>query len=177
MSRCANEFATIDQLMVHATLGLFRTMGVALAEVPDEQIRAPRAAIAATMGFSGDHLRGGLTLLIDQPTAVALYPAVDLSAIDASRDACGEMVNMLVGQLKSQLAMLGVTLHLALPVTIGGDGVQLFHAWSGMSSWQVFRSHHGLVRVRLDLRFARDFAFAPDRAPAPGAAPGEALFF
>lgn len=177
MSRCANEFATIDSLMVHATLGLFRTMGVALEEVPDEQIRAPRVAIASTMGFSGEDLRGGLTLLIDQPTVAALYPDVDLSAIDSSRDACGEMANMLVGQLKSLLRMLGVSIHLALPVTIGGDGVQLFQSWSGMSSWQVFRSHHGLVRIRLDLRFARDFAFAPDRAPAPGAEAGEALFF
>jgi CheY-specific phosphatase CheX len=178
MSRCASEFATIDQLLLRATVGLFHAMGIELTEVVDEHVRAPRAAIASMIGFSGDGLRGGLTLVLEHATVAALYPELDLTQIEATRDACGELSNMLVGQLKMQLRLVGVSVHLALPVTLAGEGMQIFQPWSGMSSWQVFRGPPGLIRTRLDVRFAAAFAFGtPPDAPTHDASAGASLFF
>lgn len=177
MSRFAGEFATIDQLLSLATVRLFGTMGVGVTEAPEGAPRPPSTVVASAIGFNASGLRGAITLVLDAATVVALYPDLDLSAVDASRDACGEMSNMLVGELKTHMCSLALHLQLGLPVTMSGEGLQLFSPWSGMSSWTIFQGAHGVVRVRLDVQFTSDFAFGTETATEPSAESGEALFF
>lgn len=177
MSRHANEFALLDELVTLATVDLFHTLGVTVARTDEAPIEWRSSLVASTMGFTARGLRGAITLLLDRPTLLAVYKGIDFTAIDAARDACGEISNMLVGELKGQLRSLGVTAQLGLPVTMAGDNIQLFSPWAGISSWQLFEGTYGAVRLRLDVQFSPDFAFTPDAALPFSAEAGDAFFF
>ncbi len=177
MSRSANEIAMLEELLALATVQLFHSLGVDVDGVPEADARAPRPVVASTMGFTERGLRAAITLVLERPTVAALYPDVELSAIGAARDACGEMANMLVGQLKNQLRALGVTIQLGLPVTVSGDDLRVLAPAAGSSSWQVFEGAHGQARLRLDVQLDADFTFATDAALDLSADAGDTLFF
>ncbi len=177
MSRSANEVAMFEQLLALATVQLFHSLGVDVAGVPGAGARPPVQVVASTMGFTERGVRAAITLVLDRATVAALYPDVELSAIGAARDACGEMANMLVGQLKNQLRSLGLTIQLGLPVTVVGDDFRVLPSSVGSSSWQVFEGAHGQALLRLDIQLDADFSFTTDAALDLSADAGEALFF
>lgn len=171
------EISIIDHLLAVATVRLFQAIGVEVEEGdPDLHPRPRVPAVASTMGFSNDGLRGAVTIVVERTTLAALHPGADLSAADAQRDACGELANMLVGELKRQLRSLGVTVQLGLPVAFAGDDLQLCPSWAADSRCQAFASPHGVIRVRLDALLT-ELRLAPELDHAPIAAAGDALLF
>ena len=166
-----------EQLLALATVQLFHSLGVDVAGVPGAGARPPVQVVASTMGFTERGVRAAITLVLDRATVAALYPDVELSAIGAAGDACGELANMLVGQLKAQLRALGLTIQLGLPVTVAADRLQIFAPAPGPSSWQVFEGPLGQARLRLDVQLDPDFSFLSDAALDLSADAGDALFF
>ena len=84
--------------------------------------------VSATIGLSGD-FNAMLGIHCPAPVGLAIGGAMlgmELDEIDEdTRDALGEIANMLAGGVKEAFAQEGVNLMLALPTTIVGDSYRI----------------------------------------------------
>ncbi len=128
MSGAALEFA---QIITTAAEEIFATMifldltaGTPLTEGKDDL----GCYVTAMIGLSGDF---NAMLGVHCPARVGMaiggaMLGMDLDEVDAdTKDALGEITNMLAGGLKEAFAEKEVGLHLAIPTTISGNSYKL----------------------------------------------------
>lgn len=176
MPRSAREPAVIEHLLCVATVRLCETIGVAVQELDGAAPPPTGPAIASTIGFTDRDVRGAVTLVVDEATLVGLNPGVQLDGLDALRDACGELSNLLLGELKRLLRPLGVTVQIGVPVTFSAHDLQLRAAWADESREVAFATPRGPIRVRLDLSLG-DLVLAYEPDDEPAASGGDTIFF
>jgi CheY-specific phosphatase CheX len=84
--------------------------------------------ICAALGFSGPKLNGTLVLGFDRQLALMSHPLGSELSLDSPElvDWGGELVNLAVGQFKSNLERYGVTFNILQPVVCIGAGIKLF---------------------------------------------------
>jgi CheY-specific phosphatase CheX len=87
----------------------------------------PAEQLAAFIGFSAGALRGAITMLLPVSLARRSYPLQLKSGIEADLelfDWSGEIVNRLLGRVKSGLAARGVDVEPSTPKTMLGEQIQ-----------------------------------------------------
>lgn len=137
--------------------------------------------VVACIGFSGDKLRGMLTVVAPLLLMQAAYPReISLSPDeDQVLDWAGEVANQLLGRIKRRLVARGVTLGVSTPRALLAD--QLAVARSTRTSICVLRSSVGdsLIGVWFDAEPETDGILFEDPDPPPEAVAdaGELILF
>ncbi|MGE0174538.1 MAG: chemotaxis protein CheX [Oligoflexales bacterium] len=83
--------------------------------------------LAGHIGFTGDKMKGSLTIMCDKHFLETTYPALDgQKANDAElKDWLGEMANLLLGRTKNILLDYGINLSLGTPTIITGKSIEV----------------------------------------------------
>lgn len=127
---CMNEvsLSIIDSLINETVVELLQAHGVHLSatgycidDVPEP--------FAATIGFTSEHLRGILVLILDRSLALSSLPAFKREAPADDKlvaDWTGELANQLLGRLKNGLHDYGLDIALGTPTVFAGQGMNHF---------------------------------------------------
>ncbi|WP_437735109.1 chemotaxis protein CheX [Sorangium sp. So ce1335] len=103
---------------------LFRDNGVELRLLEDAEPQVtPGNAVVSFIGFTGDHLRGSLTLVAPVSLITRSHPLRDRRELDEDMvcDWASELANQLLGRVKNRLRPLGLVIVLSTPSAAIGD--------------------------------------------------------
>lgn len=185
----------VDQVVVECTTRLFESTGCELEYrgcfVP--RVGAPpfpAHAMASVLGYSGNQLRGCLTLVCVEEMINTSRPPVLRSrnphpTPDELRDWAGELANQLLGRVKNQLRKREVLFDVGVPLVVSAELLSLPPFNKDGSPWHEFAAADGTVSVRLDLEVAEGWQL-PEASALPKAgeddsgvelAEGELLLF
>ncbi len=180
--RLSDPVRVIREQVLDATLSLFEAHDQRFTHAGDAEGALPRAPpqpmVAASIGYTGDSIRGSLVLLTSSQVAGTWSSDCALDEV-ALCDIVGEFSNMLLGRVKSRIIPYGVTLSIALPISAIGRDLRVLSSPGGVASlWQTFRGDAGDVHVRLDLNLDAGFAmYALPEDPTPSTLEGDVLLF
>jgi CheY-specific phosphatase CheX len=86
--------------------------------------------LAGHIGFTGDLLKGSITITCDRELLAATYPVAGMKPSEPElKDWLGEMSNLLLGRTKKILADYGINIFLGTPTIITGKDIH-FHGKS-----------------------------------------------
>ena len=121
---------TEDWKVVHDRLtecchALFEGVGLQLTVVEKAAPQPARSGerLAAFIGFSGDEMRGSITIDLPSPLVAQVHPAASAGRTldkDELCDWAGELANQLLGRLKNSLTCYSVLLQLSTPSCVWG---------------------------------------------------------
>jgi CheY-specific phosphatase CheX len=162
-----HAFSELTDLVSGATVDLVGDFGIRLvAHGPCGTPTLGGKAIAATIGYAGEAMRGSLLLLAPSDGAMALWPPeteIKPTAV-AMRDLIGEFANMLVGRLKLKLLAHDVVILLGTPTTSSGAGLCIDGVPGSACVWLAFESPTGELFVRFDAMLVPNFEMKPSPA-------------
>jgi CheY-specific phosphatase CheX len=149
------------------------------AETPDV---ASHGAVLAFIGFFGDGLRG--TLVVDACRALLArsYPACGHAPDDDDLiDWSGELANLLLGRLKSELLGCGVAIRVGTPAVVSGEAMAALDSLHPVGRVTCrFEAQGAWMRARLEVTAEARFSLeAGDtfRPSAPAPQGGDAFLF
>ncbi len=179
--KLSDPVRVIREQVLDATLSLFEAHDQRFTHPSDSAGALPSAPtqplVAASIGYTGESIRGSLVLLTSARVASTWSPDCVLDEV-ALCDIVGEFSNMLLGRLKSRILPHGVTLSIALPISAIGRDLRVLSSPGGTTLWQTFHGDAGDVHVRLDLTLDAGFAmYAVAEPDASAAAEGDVLLF
>lgn len=179
--KVSDPVGVIRDQVLDATLSLFEAHDQRFAyRGAGEEVlgRSPtEPLVAASIGYTGESIRGSLVFLTTARVARTWAADCELDE-EALCDIVGEFANMLLGRLKNRILPYGVTLSIALPISAIGTDLRVLSSPGGASFWQSFRGDAGDVHVRLDLTLDAGFAmYATTQLEAPAATEGDVLLF
>jgi hypothetical protein len=141
----------------------------------------PDELLAAFIGFSSESVRGSVILLVPTVLAKASYPLKLRTGIQEKLelfDWCGEIVNRLLGRIKSGLGKRGVEVDPSTPKTMMGEQIQLVVAEQSAICALSFGCGTGTLSVIVDAIAAGDKpVFLPADDAQTSQAEGELLLF
>ncbi|WP_437600784.1 chemotaxis protein CheX [Sorangium sp. So ce590] len=103
---------------------LFRDNGVELRPLEKAESEAtPGNAVVSFIGFTGDHLRGSLTIVAPVALITRCHPLRERRALgeDMVCDWASELANQLLGRVKNRLRHLGLIIVLSTPSAAIGE--------------------------------------------------------
>ncbi|MGK3996929.1 chemotaxis protein CheX [Sorangium sp. So ce1024] len=114
----------IHDELAASCIHLFRDNGVELQllELEEPQV-TPGNAVVSFIGFTGDHLRGSLTLVAPVSLITRCHPLRERRALDEDMvcDWASELANQLLGRVKNRLRPLGLVIVLSTPSAAIGE--------------------------------------------------------
>jgi hypothetical protein len=141
----------------------------------------PIEHLAAFIGFSTGTLRGALTLLVPVPLVKASYPLAFKSKTDMQLelfDWAGEIVNRLLGRIKSGLGARGVAVEPSTPKTMMGEQIQFVVSEHNSVCALRFKCRDAALVVLVDAISAEDQAlFRVSQGAIAFQPEGEVLLF
>jgi len=141
-----------------STVNALTTMAFITPKRGQPQIRKdepPNSAdISAVIGLTGE-TNGWVAICLQKSVALnvaANMLGVQKAYIDADvRDAVGEIVNMIAGGAKAELAKKGYTFKIAIPTVVVGDNHQLGQSKNCLYLLIPFETEHGSFFVNVCL--------------------------
>ena len=125
--------AEIARPFVKATLEILNTMAGLSATAGKPYIKKDNIAqgdVSAIVGVTGDRT-GTISVSFTRPCAIALVKGMlgdDIhDVLQDTQDAVGEVTNMVSGQARAGLKIMGITLQGSTPTVIVGDGHTIRH--------------------------------------------------
>jgi hypothetical protein len=118
----------VNDMVVGCTLTTFETAGFPVAPVETPAQAQAELTNVAVIGFGGRHFRGAVLFAASDELLVRILPKAaqqDGAVHDTLLDWSGELLNQLVGRIKSELLQLGVTIEPGIPTTVTGIGVRV----------------------------------------------------
>ncbi len=141
----------IDVIVQSSTVGLFHSLGVAVAPMPrcvSNASAAPLPDCAGLADFDGPGMRGSLLLAVPS----ALFPNLrhyGTRPLDAG-DALRELTNQLLGRIKNRLVQFQVTLRTSLPSVADRPTLERRRIRGGTVTLYPFRTMRGEIVVTVD---------------------------
>jgi chemotaxis protein CheX len=147
----------LTALVVRHTANVCSTMLAVTVEPTDSAVSpvaTPGSAVVALVGLTGAWSGSGV-VSCSGPLACRLsgrmlmteFPAVDAEVLDAM----GEIANMIVGNVKEDLATTLGPLAISTPTVIHGDGLQTRSVEGGTGARLLFACEGGVLEVRVSL--------------------------
>jgi chemotaxis protein CheX len=141
-----------------ATVNALTTMAFIAPKRGQPQIRKDEppngADISAVIGLTGE-TNGWVAICLQKSVALNIAGnmlGVQKSYIDADvRDAVGEIVNMIAGGAKAELAKKGFSFKIAIPTVVVGDNHQLGQSKNSVYLVIPFETEHGSFYVNVCL--------------------------
>lgn len=173
------SLARIDALIIDGVVDLLQAhgVGVTTAGFCNDDIDDP---FAASIGFSSEHLRGVLVLILERPLAVRSLPNFKQGTVPDNTiiaDWTGELANQLLGRLKNGLHSYGLDISLGTPTVFAGRGLSHFAHKSPVYRCLAFKNEYRCLAA-----FQADYSPGfelEEKAKDDGSAlaEGEVLFF
>ncbi len=143
----------IEVIVQSSTVGLFHSLGVAVAPMPRCVSNASAAPITDHSGhadFDGPGMRGTLVLSIP----AGLYPILGLGPDFERRldniDLLRELTNQLIGRIKNRLVQFQVALRTSLPQIADRATLERRRARTGTLTFYPFRTIRGEIVVTVE---------------------------
>ena len=177
------DWKVVHDLLTESCQALFGDMGVKLTRVDKGSPGPARTGerLAAFIGFSGDEMRGAITLDLPSTLVAQLHPSANQRPLD-NDDLCdwaGELANQLLGRLKNLLTRYAVLLQLSTPSCVWG---RMHHGAKASAQGSVevhLGSAQDLLIVFFDAELLKPIDFSKpieDTSQEPQAE-GDVLFF
>lgn len=169
----------LDQLIESCTTSLFDAHNWSVRSCATAMRESMDRSIVASIGFSGDVLRGALLMSASQEAfRKSVPPEVTVPGTrDALFDWAGELLNQLLGRFKNQLGRYRVDVLASTPVVVFGQ--ELSHVLGGPMYRRdyAFASQTGTVGVTLAMIVPEDFVLTISDETSGGIAEGEIELF
>ena len=144
-----NMSMTIGKHFISATTHVLSAMANIVPHAGTPYVKETMFAkgdVSAIVGITG-HARGSISVSFTKPCAIALVKGMlgdDIQdIIQDTRDAVGEITNMISGQARASLAEAGMVFQGATPTVIMGDGHTIGHVSRGPVIAIPFTTEHG----------------------------------
>lgn len=111
----------LDVVVKDASVGLLDAYGIAISLHSQDVISRVKTDFrAGVIGFSGEHLKGSVSLQIDDETLKKIgSPSYDLN------DWVAELSNQLLGRIKNKLLRFDVIIGPSTPIAVTGEQLQM----------------------------------------------------
>lgn len=172
-----DNLRALDAYLAICATSLFEEWGYGCCPLlPCLEPKESGDSVVAVIGFTSNHARGSIALMMRPEVALALGETSD--AVTAA-DIVGEFCNMVLGRLKNRLLARDVLLHMALPTVATGMRVRVSQNSAGESLWRQIDMAAGSVFVRLEVAFDPEFRLAAVQRSiaADVGREGDCLFF
>ncbi len=157
----------IEAIVEDCCVTLFADYGVSISAA--DAATPANLQFCATVGLTGDHLRGSLLLATTREPLVA---AGDDPLV--LRDWIAELANQMAGRIKNRLRGLGTTMFYSTPVLLRGEHLApLINQPPAL----LFSANGGVVSVWFDVDVEPDLVLTETVETAPAAREGDALLF
>ena len=171
----------LDEILRDAMLAVFSFYGAALQPTgPASRLGVEGFDAVGVIGFSGAGVRGTLVIAGSTRLVIATCPPIEgrqLPQRDQVRDWLGELSNLVLGRIKCDLALYGLTVGLATPVAFTGEHLRLGAVRDNRTrSWD-FVSSEGVVRAWLETEMEPGILLVPAVDVQPELASGEPILF
>ncbi len=139
-----NQLA-VEAILQTACTGLFESYDATLSH---SDKASPESSLAACgiMGFTGNDVRGTITLALDGQTLEHVTPGTG-SPIEW----LGEFMNQLLGRFKNRLLRRGIVVHVAMPMVMDCEDCR--PPAEGKTNSLAFKSSSGDVFAWIEVRF------------------------
>ena len=118
---------------INATLNVLKTMAFTEAHTEGPYLKNEKTAkgdVSGAIGVTGD-FNGSLSVSFPEKSILAIVSNMfgeDMVEVDDEiRDAVGEITNMISGQARQELDLVGTSLESAIPTVISGKGHTIKH--------------------------------------------------
>jgi chemotaxis protein CheX len=166
------------------SLELFTEYGVELASLQASPPPSVHDEVAGIIGFAGDQMKGSLLLATTFAVVKQTYPASSSGepspTSDVLVDWTSELANQLLGRVKNQLLLHGVSFIVSTPVSLAGDSLAQSKLVTPNQHRIVLHMGAGAVRVSIDAEVDPDLKILaePMRTEEAGvASEGDLLLF
>lgn len=170
----------IHEELASSCVHLFRDNGVELRRLDDAASEAtPGNAVVSFIGFTGDHLRGSLTIVAPVALIMRSHPLREQREIDEDMvcDWASELANQLLGRVKNRLRHLGLVIVLSTPSAAIGEHLRAREEQSEGFRRLLFAAGNDRLVVLFDA-LAPDNALELEEVNMPDPQPeGEVLLF
>ena len=144
---------TIAKHFIPATVNVLSTMAFITPEAGTPYTKKDHNAtgdVSAIVGITG-HARGSIAVTFTQSCALALVHGMlgdDVQDVDQdTKDAVGEVTNMISGQARATLVQENLVFQGATPIVIMGNGHTICHVCKGPTIAIPFTTPHGEFTV------------------------------
>lgn len=158
------DWNTIHDMVVNATMELFQSVALPVRyEGPVSHRTVSWAESLAIIGLTG-HLRGSLILSLPAELVSSCHPTRSTTPEDVC-DWLAELVNLLLGRVKSKLLVHGIGIELSTPLTISATAFR-FERFSGAPTVYEFESSGRSLHVVFEAIGDENLQLGPERAAA-----------
>jgi chemotaxis protein CheX len=127
----------IAKPFIEATTTVLQTMAMLNPKAGKPFVKKDKAAsgdVSAVIGFTGDK-NGSISVSFSKKCAITMVKNLLGDAVEDlvqdTKDAVGEVCNMISGQARAGLSQMGMTFHGSTPTVIMGDGHTISHVSKG----------------------------------------------
>lgn len=148
-----SDAAELREIVVSACRHVFPSCGIPLSAELAEVVEPPEKQLVAVMGFTGDALRGTMTVVVATDLMREAYPLPlphDEQAEFEVFDWAAEVANRLLGRIKVALAARSVEIEASTPRVMLAQQLQVTRSTRGTISSACFASGQRPVRVWFD---------------------------
>ncbi len=171
--------SALDQVICESLVGLFAVNGVNLdAKAPDAE--GPVHTLAASIGFTGERLRGVLVVTAGRDLVAASRPTQFQHLDCAERELCdwmGELANQLLGRIKNRLLRYGIDFEMSIPSVVHGQCLKRALPDASLSRQMSFSHATGSVSLCFDARAENLAALMAAPPTAESMAEGDVMLF
>lgn len=152
----------VTALLQKSTTDVFITMfGLEVAPLPTDQLKlAEQPVVAGSVGFIGE-ANGVVHIHVTSDFARSLaskmlgMPENEIEGYEMVNDVIGELGNMIVGAVKSQLCDMGQTCVLTIPSVIRGENINVSPTSSTEQSLLGFQCGPNHILIELQMKPAK----------------------
>ena len=158
------DWNAIHDMVVNATLELFESVALPLRyQGPVSHRTVSWAESLAIIGLTG-HLRGSLILSMPAELVSRCHPTRSAAPEDVC-DWLAELVNLLLGRVKSKLLVHGIGIELSTPLTISATAFR-FERFSGAPTVYEFALAERTLHVIFEAIGDESLQLGPERTAA-----------
>ncbi len=155
----SSHVEAIGERLLDATSRVFEENGVLLSERTRCEPASDWLDPIAVIGFGGETLRGSVSFEVPWRVLQASHPTKSTAQEDLV-DWVGELANLTLGKLKTELRGCSVSIQLGLPTTFTTRAAETGATGSSQLQYRV-RAPDGDLRVRFSAQVDAGFAMAP----------------
>lgn len=170
------------ELVSASVVEFFQSIGISDISAQDPEACKPSNSkgYSASLGFTGDHIKGALVVVGDEDLLKDTNPQKDfgkpLTEAD-SADWIGEIANQIVGALKRHTLGYNVGFMLSTPTVVSGHSLDLIKTQKPEPLILCFKVAEHMVHINFRATLSAEAKFEGDPQKTEQAAGGDALFF
>lgn len=169
------------ELVSASVTEFFESVGAPATLVPTGDAPSDdQATFSASLGFSGDAIKGALVVIAGAPLLAATNPQREFvkTFIDSDHgDWIGEMANQIVGALKRRASGYKVDFLLSTPTVVHGKSIEVTRSQKEQPAVTWYKVGPNIARIHFAASLTEAAKFEGEPETSDQAASGDTLFF